>query len=187
MTAPRILAIDLATVGAAAWTVGGLGKVETLHFDLLARAGLTKAKQARSHGAIFAALHGLVTDLIDAADPEVVAIEKDYGRGYPVLVMLGGLRAIAELAAAERGVRCITDIDASTARSLAGVGGGSTSKEVAGGRARMVWGLASQTADEVDAVILLKAVEARLKGEALEARAKEAAKAGRRPAKRRAA
>jgi Holliday junction resolvasome RuvABC endonuclease subunit len=127
VTAPRVLAIDLATVGAAAWTAGALGKLDTMHFDLRERAGVTKAQQAKSHGALFASLHTMVTDLIDAADPEVVAIEKDFGRGYSVLVMLGGLRAIAELAAAERGIRCITDIDASTARTLAGVGGGSTS------------------------------------------------------------
>lgn len=182
MTAPRILAIDLATVGAAAWTGSELGRVDTLHFDLLARAGIPMSKRAKSHGAIFAALHTLVADLIATAKPDVVAIEKDYGRGYPVLVMLGGLRAVAELAAAQAGIRCITDIDASTARSLAGVGGGSTSKDVAGSRARMFWSLPTQTADEVDAVILLRAVEARLREEALQARLKPARKPARRAA-----
>lgn len=169
MPRTRILALDLATVGAAAWTVGELVRVDTLHFDLRERAGITKAKQAGAHGALFVALHALVTDLIDLADPEVIAVEKDTGRGYGPLVMLGGLRAIAKLAAAERGIRCITDRDASTARSLAGVGGGATKKEVAGARARMLFGLTTQTDDEVDAVILHAAVEARLKAEAIQA------------------
>ncbi|WP_264048938.1 hypothetical protein [Methylobacterium flocculans] len=102
---------------------------------------------------------------------------------------MGGLRAIAELAAAERGIRCITDLDASTARALAGVGGGATKKEVAGARARMLFGLPTQTDDEVDAVILHAAVEARLKAEAIQALLKSTPrrKAPRALTKRRAA
>lgn len=188
MAATRILALDLATIGAAAWTAGELGGIGTLHFDLLARAGLTVKKRAAGHGAIFAQLHTLVLDLIDLAQPEVVAIEKDTGRGYATLVMLGGLRGVAELACAQRGVRCITDIDASTARSLAGVGGGSTSKAVAGGRARMLFGLTTQTDDEVDAVVLHHAVRARLLDEHRQALVKASlAKVKRTPSTRRRA
>lgn len=188
MVATRILAIDLATVGAAAWTAGELGGLDTLHFDLRARAGLTLKKRAAGHGAIFAQLHTLVLDLIDLTKPEVVAIEKDTGRGYGTLVMLGGLRGVAELACAQRGGRCITDIDASTARSLAGVGGGSTSKAVAGGRARMLFGLTTQTDDEVDAVVLHHAVRARLLDEHRQALVKASlAKVKRTPSTRRRA
>lgn len=171
----RILALDYASVGAAAWTAQP--RVQTRHFDFCELAGIPKSRQAQHHDAIFKAAYDTVVDLIDVAEPDVIAVEKDFGRGYNTVVMFGGFRAVVLLAAKERGIRCISDIDASTARYLAGVGGGSTKKEVAGAKARLFFGLpVTLSDDEVDAIVLHEAVKARLAEEALQARLKQARK-----------
>ncbi|WP_262265506.1 crossover junction endodeoxyribonuclease RuvC [Microvirga yunnanensis] len=171
----RILALDYASVGAAAWTAQP--RVQTRHFDFCQIAGVPKSKQAQSHDAIFKAAFDTVIDLIDEAQPDVIAVEKDTGRGYNTIVMFGGFRGMVLLAARERGIRVISDIDASTARYLAGVGGGSTKKEVAGTKARLFFGLpVTLSDDEVDAVVLHEAVKARLADERMQARLKPARK-----------
>lgn len=168
----RILALDLARVMGAYWT-DATGAAQRHNCDLGDLAQVPTAKRAASHGLLFGALEGVLFDLILRASPDVIAVEDDTGRNKKVAEMLSGYRAIVHLMAAKRGIRVIDDMNASDARKLAGVPGGSTAKEEAVATARILFKIpAGATDDEVDAEILYRATQARLFNEELAERAR---------------
>lgn len=165
MSRPRILAFDLATFAGVAWR-DDFGSIITRAMDLREMAGIKKSQAAREHSKLFAALYRLIGDLM--VDMELVgkidvfSIEDDTGRNKATSALLAGYRAIVHLKAAHLGIRVVDDLDASQARKLAGVGGGSTPKEIAVASARRLYQL-DGCEDEVDAGVLLIGTEQWLK------------------------
>lgn len=163
----RILAFDLATFAGVAWR-DDFGSIITRAIDLRDMAGIKKSHAAREHSKLFAALYRLIGDLMTDMELvgkiDVFSIEDDTGRNKATSALLAGYRAIVHLKAAHLGIRVVDDRDASQARKLAGVGGGSTPKEVAVANARRLYGL-DGCEDEVDAGVLLIATEQWLRAE----------------------
>ena len=157
----RVLAFDLATFAGVAWC-GDCGEIWTRAIDLREMAGIKKSHAAREHSKLFAALYRLIGDLMIEMELvgriDVFSIEDDTGRNKATSALLAGYRAIVHLKAAHLGIRVVDDIDASQARKLAGVGGGSTPKEIVVLNARRLYQL-DGCEDEVDAGVLLIGTE----------------------------
>ena len=145
---PRIVALDLARVGAAAWREGRC--FCTRAFVLGSRTA--KCEENSSH------LLSWLDALFAEVRPEVVSVEDDTGRGAGSRT-LRAYHTVAMLAARRVGASYRQDVCASRARKVAlGTAAGGKSEAIA--RARVLYGLgAGLTDDEVDAVVLLLATE----------------------------
>lgn len=155
----RILALDLATRSGASVDATD-GSVMTAWSDF--SAGLKKPV----HGQLYEACETFVTALIDEHQPDLVVVEEQTYRGKGSR-LLGGFKAIVQLACARRNVRCIDDISASKARELA-LGNGGLSKEAAASLATLHFRLPKGLReDEIDARILHEAARVWLKREAI--------------------
>lgn len=79
------------------------GAIYPRAIDLLDIAGVTKAKQSKSHGKLFHALYRVVGDLMADQDLDgkidLISIEDETGRGEATSAMLSGYRAIVKLRA----------------------------------------------------------------------------------------
>lgn len=155
----RILALDLATRTGASVDAAD-GTIVTSWRDL--STGLRKP----AHGDLYAACDAFVSALIDEHQPEIVVAEEQIYRGKGSR-LLGGYKAVVQLACARRQVRFIDDLNASKARELA-LGNGGLSKADAAVLASLHFRLpASLKEDEIDARILHEAARILLKREAI--------------------
>lgn len=144
----RIVALDLALVGAAAWREAG--EIRTRHFVLARKSASVEEKTAN----LLAWLQQLFLEI----RPSAVSVEDDTGRGAGART-LRGYQTTAMLAARAAGASYRCDICASRARKVAlGTAAGGKTEAVA--RARVLYGLGPElTDDEVDAAVLLIATE----------------------------
>ena len=162
----RIVALDLARVGAAAWRDGS--NICTRHFVLAPERAPIEEKAAN----LLAILEPLILEI----RPDVVTVEDDKKRGRATTAALRSYHTVAMLAAQKVGARIRVDVSASRAR-LCALGSAAGGKAAAVATARVLYGLAPDlTDDEVDAVVLLVATE---RFEALEAKLAEAERARR--------
>ncbi len=144
----RIVALDLARVGAAAWRDGG--SIRTRQFVLAKRTASVEEKTEF--------LLAWLTELFAEVGPESVSVENDTGRGLGART-LRAYHAVAGIAARRAGASYRQDINAVRARKY-GLGYGAGSKDQNVAKARMLFRLAPElTDDEVDAVVLLVATE----------------------------
>ncbi len=159
---PRILALDLATLAGAAWRVDGVFATRAVDFRAVARIGL---KSPPSNGALLDAALFSISSLAHDISPTVFAVERDTGRGAGTELLRGYL-AVASIVAARHRAELVT-MSAVEVRKVV-LGDGSLSK-VDAARQAVAYGLVPDglSGDEVDAVLLLLAVEGRRRAASL--------------------